>query len=134
MNKSPESVAQTMIDEIAQSEALSSCQSFSELHDHCDANMLGCSEELYEELGLEESCDILNAAQEIVDHSLPLMVKATWFHLKSDAKPSKATYPIQSWKKLRARIWSMGGRVISEERITVKAALDNALKQIGVSA
>jgi hypothetical protein len=38
-----------------------------ELHDHCDANCLGCQEELVDELGLEKALPILNAAQEEVN-------------------------------------------------------------------
>jgi len=52
-------------------------ESFSELHDYCDANMLGETEKLLDEYpcddGVSDECtDVLNAAQEIVDRWLKL--------------------------------------------------------------
>lgn len=49
--------------------------SFTELHDYCDANCLGGTEELLDRLGeaighqaaLDEMCDLMNAAMPLVD-------------------------------------------------------------------
>lgn len=47
------------------------CASFSQLHDVCDANMLGWSEWVADTFGLEDyGTDLLNRAQEIVDLKL----------------------------------------------------------------
>ena len=49
--------------------------SFAELHDYCDANIIGGTEAMLDELqaemgeqaGLDESCDIMNAGADILD-------------------------------------------------------------------
>jgi hypothetical protein len=43
------------------------CKSFSELHDICDANMLGCSEEVLKSSDMGTSIHILNEAQNLVE-------------------------------------------------------------------
>jgi hypothetical protein len=62
-----EYVAATIIAEIKTDEVLMACKNFVELHEHCDANMLGCSEELLEAVGTERALVILNAAQNEVN-------------------------------------------------------------------
>lgn len=62
-----ESVAATIIEEIKSDKTLLACKSFVELHDHCDANCLGCQEALLEELGMQGALPILNAAQHEVN-------------------------------------------------------------------
>jgi len=68
----PEEVAETILADIRQDEQLAACTTFEQLHDHCDANMLGCSALLLETFGMEKATDILNAAQEIVTAALPI--------------------------------------------------------------
>ncbi len=62
-----EFVTESIIAEIKNNEVLMACKSFVELHEHCDANTLGCSEELLEAEGMEKALDILNAAQSDVN-------------------------------------------------------------------
>ena len=45
---------------------------FSEVHEYCDANTLGDSEQLLEEFGWDTAIDILNRAQNLVNDALPL--------------------------------------------------------------
>jgi hypothetical protein len=45
-------------------------RSFSDLHDYCDANLLGDAEDIYNHIGADRACDVLNAAQTIVDEWL----------------------------------------------------------------
>ena len=59
-------VADTIIAEIKTHPELMACSSFSELHDHCDANVLGCAEELLDLTGMSTAIDILNEAQTVV--------------------------------------------------------------------
>jgi len=54
--------------EIDASPALSSCKSFSELHDHCDANCLGEQETFFETHGMLDGR--LELAQQCVDQIL----------------------------------------------------------------
>lgn len=75
-------IAKTIIAEILHEPVLLACRSFSELHDHVDANTLGTQEAYIEECGwtgkddakdeaaLAASTDVLNAAQDIVGHWL----------------------------------------------------------------
>jgi hypothetical protein len=56
-------VANSIIAEIKKDEVLMACKSFSELHDYCDANCLGCSEELLDVFEFERAIKLLNAAQ-----------------------------------------------------------------------
>ena len=62
-----ESVTASIIAEIKNDDVLVACKNFAELHDHCDANMLGCSEELLETEGTERALAILNPAQNEVN-------------------------------------------------------------------
>ena len=59
-------VVATMKSEINADEDLRSCKSFSELHDHCDANLLGGAELLANLLGMERAVDVMNAAMDEV--------------------------------------------------------------------
>lgn len=43
---------------------------FSDVHDYCDANVLGDSEAVLEAVGIEKAVDVLNAAQEVVNEWL----------------------------------------------------------------
>lgn len=63
-------LADTMIVEIKKRPDLRGCRSFSELHDHCDANVLGGSEALLEKFPLETTVKLLNEAYTIVDDYL----------------------------------------------------------------
>lgn len=62
-NYTAEYVAETIIADIRKNPTLLACTHFSELHDHCDGNCLGCQEALVEEIGLHWALPILNDAQ-----------------------------------------------------------------------
>ncbi|MCH8540850.1 MAG: hypothetical protein LAT58_08790 [Opitutales bacterium] len=64
---STESIAASIIAEIKKDEALLACKNFAELHEHCDANTLGCQEELFETEKTEKALELLNAAQNEVN-------------------------------------------------------------------
>lgn len=65
----PHEIAESIIAEIRKDPKLRTCRSFEELHDHCDADMLGDSQKLLDILSLENAVEILDAAQNIVsDH------------------------------------------------------------------
>lgn len=66
----PAFVAGTMLAEIVRYPRLAACRTFSELHDHCDANCLGCAEEMLDAMPMSDAIDILNAAQGIVEATL----------------------------------------------------------------
>jgi hypothetical protein len=53
----------TIIQDIKKNPALLACKSFPELHDHCDANSLGCIEEMFKEIGVKRALPIFNDAQ-----------------------------------------------------------------------
>jgi hypothetical protein len=65
-----EEVAASIIAEIKEDETLLGCGSFSELDDHCDANMLGCSADLLYMMSCNDAIDILNPAQDMVNEWL----------------------------------------------------------------
>jgi hypothetical protein len=65
-----EEVAASIIAEIEGDETLLDCGHFSELHDHCDANMLGCSSELLYMMSCSDAIDILGPAQNLVSDFL----------------------------------------------------------------
>ncbi len=78
-----ETLAQTIIEEIKTRPDLMACKSFSELHDHCDANCLGDQEAVWDhhvgtgEMSNEEHSErmerfsnIADPAQTIVDEWL----------------------------------------------------------------
>lgn len=61
-------IAKTIIADIWWDAKLSAAKTFSELHDYCDANMLGAQATIVDESGdVNEWADVLNAAQDIVD-------------------------------------------------------------------
>lgn len=60
-------VADSIIADIQNRPELAACKTFSELHDHCDANVLGDSEALLDKLPHEAAIALLNQAQEIVN-------------------------------------------------------------------
>lgn len=62
-NYTVEYVTDTIIADIRKDPTLLACKSFPELHDHCDANCLGCQEALVDELGIYWALPILNDAQ-----------------------------------------------------------------------
>lgn len=62
-NYTVEYVAINIIEEIQQNPVLLACKSFVELHEHCDANTLGCREKLFDEIGMNRALPILNDAQ-----------------------------------------------------------------------
>ena len=55
------------IEAIRTEPVLMACKSFPELHEHCDANTLGCQEELLDVYDLKNALPILNAAQDEVN-------------------------------------------------------------------
>lgn len=57
---------ESMKNDIAEDPRLLACRSYSELHDHCDANLLGCSEWAFETFGADYHVDVFNAASDIV--------------------------------------------------------------------
>lgn len=63
-----ERLAETILAEIRESDDLSNCEEFSDLHAECDANTLGETEAYYEQHGLE----VIEMAQQIVSEALPL--------------------------------------------------------------
>lgn len=68
--RTPQQIADAIITEISRDEMLLKCKTFSELHDYCDANTLGGTDEEMTELpegSLEEYIDTLNDAQCLVD-------------------------------------------------------------------
>lgn len=71
-------IAISIILEIEEHGVLRGCKSFSELHDHCDANALGCQGEEwshYAEHDQEAIMERLNEAQNMVDF---------WIHVKDN--------------------------------------------------
>lgn len=66
-NYTVEYVAISIIEEIQQDPVLLACKRFTELHDHCDGNTLGCQEKLFNEIGPHRALPILNDAQHEVD-------------------------------------------------------------------
>lgn len=80
----PQQVADSIIAEIKTRPELMLCSTFSELHDHCDANCLGISESLLEIMPLSDAIDILNPAQEIVNDFLFSRSDYTVFCIDAD--------------------------------------------------
>ncbi len=72
MKHTAKTIAQSIIDEINASPELSKCRTFSELHDFCDANTLGNSEAILDELHWDDAITLLNEAQEIVNKKLAI--------------------------------------------------------------
>ena len=70
---SAEDLAASIVAEIAGDEQLMVCRTFAELHDHCDANVLGDSELVlgFRE-GLENNIALLNEAQSLVNDWLQI--------------------------------------------------------------
>ena len=60
-------LSDSIIQEIKKDSKLMTCKSFSELHDFCDANMLGCSAEVLNSPDMGTSIHTLNEAQNLVD-------------------------------------------------------------------
>lgn len=71
----PQEVADSILDEIAGHPNLAACTSFSELHDHCDANCLGMCEGLLDVCPEPLAISIIGQAQDIVDAALPIAPK-----------------------------------------------------------
>lgn len=97
--KTPLQIALTIIEHIKQEEVLMACKSFSELHDHCDANVLGCVEEDFEALGTDFVAEtkyyqLLQEAQDLVDSWLRVKDK-TYFSLEV-AVAMEAQNPIEN--------------------------------------
>lgn len=65
-----EEVAASIIAEIEEDKTLLACTSFGELHDYCDANMLGNSAELLYMMSCNDAIDILDPAQDLVNEFL----------------------------------------------------------------
>lgn len=63
-----EQLASTIVNAIESDPQLKPCETFSELHDHCDANMLGDSRHAFDNYGVH----IVRMAQELVEEMLPL--------------------------------------------------------------
>lgn len=59
-------LAVSIIKEVMTDDELSSCSTFDELHDYCDANCLGLTEQAFEDQGME----VVYQAQQIVDDFL----------------------------------------------------------------
>jgi len=75
-NYTVEFVALSIIEDIQKDPTLLACKRFPELHDHCDANCLGCQEKMVDKIGLHRALPILKDAQHEVDlwlvaHSIP---------------------------------------------------------------
>lgn len=70
-----ESTIESIKREILADADLAACKTFSELHDHCDANTLGTSEELFGSFARDDdddeisdaACDALNAVQDAIN-------------------------------------------------------------------
>jgi hypothetical protein len=93
-----ESIANSIIAEIKKDEVLMACKSFSELHDYCDANCLGCSEELLDVMSLEEAIPILNAAQNEVNLWLlanSIECQPHWDSVDMDVESHSAAFKIK---------------------------------------
>ena len=67
-----ESLCHAILDEVQANRFLRGCQSFVELHDHCDANMLGGQALVFHWLTAEQSHRIINAAQAEVESFLKM--------------------------------------------------------------
>lgn len=61
-------LVKTILDDIRLDEQLKTVESFSELHDFCDANTLGETEKYFDEFGVE----FVDQAQRMVDACLPI--------------------------------------------------------------
>jgi len=68
-----ESTIESIKREILADAELAACKTFAELHDHCDANVLGTSEELFASFArdeddeiTDEACDALNTVQDAI--------------------------------------------------------------------
>lgn len=66
--KLAEKLAETIIQEISEDTHLARCESFSDLHDFTDANLLGDSESYFGLYGVE----VVQEAQDLVDRQLPI--------------------------------------------------------------
>lgn len=91
-------VVESIIAEIRNDPVLLVCKSFSELHEHCDANTLGCQEALFEELGLENALPILNAAQSEVNLWLvanTIECQPHWDSVDMDVESHSAAFKIK---------------------------------------
>lgn len=78
--------------------------SFGELHDYMDANMYGGAEQLYNELGLEKSSEILDPAQNKVDE---------W--LRSGALAGAKDYTVTYAVTFKATIKVFPGEALSDK-------------------
>ena len=71
-----ETLIASILDEIKSEPSLHNCESFGELHEHCDANTLGFSLELIDLYGLDVACDMMNEAHSAISCLLPINAKA----------------------------------------------------------
>ncbi len=66
-------LAKSIIEDIRADEVLLNCVSFSELHNYCDANMLGLTNEVCDQHeDFSEAINIINRAQNLVNRYMEI--------------------------------------------------------------
>jgi len=99
---SVESVAASILEDIKKDPVLLACKSFVELHEHCDANTLGCQEELFEAVGLQNALPILNDAQHEVNLWLvanSIECQPHWLPVDMDVESLSAAFKIKHGRR-----------------------------------
>jgi len=99
-NYTVEYVASSIITDIKSCKILKVCKNFKMLHDHCDANVLGCSEELLDAMDTEKAIDILNAAQSevnlwLIANSIANQIQPQWDSTDVNVECHSAAFKIK---------------------------------------
>lgn len=107
----PESLAKTILADIRKNKVLSKCESFTELHEHCDANTLGDLEGVYSG---PDDLPFINVAFGLVDAQLPLtpspekrtiktFIEGAIVDCNQEARATHFEYDAQVWVQKRKR-------------------------------
>jgi len=142
----PESIARSIIKEAEARGFAGKCKSFSDLHDHCDANMLGDAATILNTMSMKEATPVLNAAYTLVSTYLsgsedirpldpdPPVFKLARFNPRRVARGKEGAHVLVTWddgtrellwmslKNLKDNMKSYGSSAGLDEAIAAYAA------------